>query len=103
MIINIYITVFAIIVLIGIIIGVLHYSLLYVNNTNQSNKISMLSIYQYTEIVTGTLMFYIVYILYMSIIYRSVQKTDLIYSTLSVGLILTAGNMISNWVEYNND
>ena len=103
MITNRYITFFAILILIGIIYGILQYTLFYVNNSNQSNKISMLSVYQYTEIVVGTLMFFIVYILYMSIIYRNVHKTDLIYSTISVGLILTFGNMISNWVEYNND
>ena len=102
MITNMYITIFAIIVLIGVIIGVLHYTLIYVNNTVQSDKLSMISMYQYTEIVVGTLMFFIAYILYMSIVYRKVNKTDLIYSTFAMGILLTVGNMVSNWVEYNN-
>ena len=102
MITNMYITIFAIIILTVIICGILYYTLIYVNDTIQSDKLSMLSMYQYTEIVVGTLMFFIVYILYMSFIYRSVNKTDLIYSTVALGFTLTMGNIVSNWVEYNN-
>ena len=103
MITNVYVTIFALIILIGIIIAVLHYSLVYVNNTIQSDKLSLLTMYQYTEIVVGTLMFFIMYVLYMSIVYRKVDKMDLAYSTFALGILLTIGNMVSNWVEYNNE
>ena len=102
MITNKYIAISAIILLTCIICVILYYTLIYVNNTIQADKLSMLSMYQYTEIVVGTLLFFIAYILYMSFIYREINKTDLIYSTTAVGFILTLGNIVSNWVEYNN-
>lgn len=97
-----YITIFALIVLISIIIVILHYSLVYVNDTIQSDKLSMLTMYQYTEIVVGTLMFFVLYIIYMAIVYRKVDKMDLAYSTFALGLLLTLGNIVSNWVQYND-
>lgn len=97
-----YITIFALIVLISIIIVILHYSLVYVNDTIQSDKLSMLTMYQYTEIVVGTLMFFVLYIIYMAIVYRKVDKMDLVYSTFALGLLLTLGNIVSNWVQYND-
>ena len=103
MIVNMYITVFTIIILIGIMCVILFYTLKYVNNSIQSDKLSLLNMYQYTEIIVGTLMFFIVYVLYMSIIDREVHKVDLIYTTFAVGLLLTVGNIVSNWVEYNNE
>jgi uncharacterized BrkB/YihY/UPF0761 family membrane protein len=98
-----YSTIAILIVLIGIISIILYYSLQYVNNSIKSDKLSMLSMYQYTEIVVGTLMFFIMYVLYMSIVYRKVDKIDLTYSTFAVGLLLTIGNIVSTWVEYNNE
>jgi ABC-type antimicrobial peptide transport system permease subunit len=103
MITNMYSTIAILIVLIGIISIILYYSLQYVNNSIKSDKLSMLSMYQYTEIVVGTLMFFIMYVLYMSIVYRKVDKIDLTYSTFAVGLLLTIGNIVSTWVEYNNE
>ena len=103
MITNMYSTIAILIVLIGIISIILYYSLQYVNNSIKSDKLSMLSMYQYTEIVVRTLMFFIMYVLYMSIVYRKVDKIDLTYSTFAVGLLLTIGNIVSTWVEYNNE
>lgn len=99
---NLYITIFFLIILIVIIIVILHYSVVNINDNIKYDKLSVLSVYQYTEIVVGTLLFFVSYILYMSIIYRTVKKIDLVYSTIAFGLLLTSGNIVDNWVEYNN-
>ena len=99
---NLYITIFFLLILITIIIIVLHLSVVNINDNIKYDKVSVLTVYQYTEIIVGTLLFFVAYIIYMSIIYRTVKKIDLLYSTIAFGLLLTSGNIVNNWVEYNN-
>ena len=69
---NLYITIFFLLILIVIIIIILHYSVVNINDNIKYDKLSVLSVYQYTEIIVGTLLFFVVYIIYMSIIYSKI-------------------------------
>ena len=63
----------------------------------------IVTVYQYTEIVIGTIIFFLLFLIYQFIIYGTIGVVDLMYTALAFGFIFSMGKMVGNWVNYNDD
>ena len=70
-------------------------------NQRYSSDNDILSVYQYSEIVIGTVLFFIIII--SSVINGNYNTLDIVYSTLAFGSTFALGKIVGNWVDYNHN
>tara|TARA_B100000963_G_scaffold40418_1_gene30069 strand:- start:489 stop:788 length:300 start_codon:yes stop_codon:yes gene_type:complete len=72
-------------------------------NQRYSSDNDILSVYQYSEIVIGTVLFFILFIAYQIVINGNYNTLDIVYSTLAFGSTFALGKIVGNWVDYNHN
>jgi uncharacterized BrkB/YihY/UPF0761 family membrane protein len=71
------------------------------NRYTTDNEI--ISVYQYSEIVVGTVLFFILFIIYQIVTNGNYNTLDILFSTLAFGITFALGKIVGNWVDYNHD
>ena len=71
------------------------------NRYTSDNEI--ISVYQYSEIVIGTVLFFILFILYQIVTNGNYNTLDILFSTLAFGSTFALGKIVGNWVDYNHN
>ena len=63
----------------------------------------IISVYQYSEIVVGTVLFFILFIAYQVTTNGNYNTLDILFSTVAFGVTFALGKIVGNWVDYNQD
>ena len=71
------------------------------NRYTSDNEI--ISVYQYSEIVVGTVLFFILFIMYQIVTNGNYNTLDILFSTLAFGITFALGKIVGNWVDYNQE
>ena len=100
---NIVIPSLIILGVIGVIIVILYFTAKNAKESQLNNSLSILNMYQYSELIIGTTIFFILYIFYQLFTTGNSNMFDLLYNTCAFCAILTLGNIVTNWVEYNQN
>ena len=94
-------TVFTILLVIAIAILIVYFTERRAAKTMSKNELFMLTMYQYSEIVVGTTLFFAFYILFTFCSKGTYEIFTSLFMGLSFGLMVTIVNMVNNWVYYN--
>ncbi len=63
----------------------------------------IISVYQYSEIVVGTVLFFILFIAYQLVTNGNYNTLDVLFSTIAFGVTFALGKIVGNWVDYNQE
>jgi hypothetical protein len=66
-----------------------------------SSDTGIVSLYQYSEVVVGTILFFILFIMYQIVTLGNYNTVDILFSTFSFGIIFSLGKIVGNWIDYN--
>ena len=99
----IYLTFFIYIATFIILIVSLFLSAKSMRNKSLDDGNQTLTVYQYSEITVGTMIFLLLFFIYKFFVDGNVDLIDVLYTTGAFGLIFFMGKIVGNWVDLNED